>query len=86
MLIHKSNINVAIAVILSCKSNPYDLQGQKYRKSGKKGVAADKVRNFQLMRPKFSDHSGQCERRTVVKPTKATQIYGIFASSRTKPH
>jgi hypothetical protein len=36
------------------------------------------------MRPKFSDHSGPCEHRTVVKPTKATQIYGIFASSRTR--
>ena len=83
MLIHKFNINVTIAVILSCKSSLYDLQGRKYRNSGKKGVAADKVRNFPLMRTKFSDHSGPCENRTVVKPTKATQIYGILASSWT---
>ena len=33
MLLHKSNINVAIAVILSYTLSLYDLQGRSYEKS-----------------------------------------------------
>ena len=54
MLLHKSNINVAIAVILSYVTSLYDLRGSKYKNSWKKGVAPDKVLWWNFVYPNFS--------------------------------
>ena len=53
ILLHKSNINVAILDNFSQKQCLYNLQEQKYRNSGKKGVAPDMVTTFQRGRPIF---------------------------------
>ena len=55
MLLHKSNINVAIAVILSQKRSLYDLHEPKYRKSGKKGVARELFLGLIFVHPNFFD-------------------------------
>jgi hypothetical protein len=83
MLLHKSNINVAIPDILSYKQSLYNHQKPKYKNSGKKGVAPDRVTTFQRGRPNFFDCLDPYEHIWLVRPTEVAQIYRICVSSRT---
>jgi hypothetical protein len=79
MLLHKSNINVAIAVILGCMMSLYDLRGPKYKNSWKKGVAPDKVLWWNFVYPNFSKTMDPNRPKKRNKPSRPGRLYSFLA-------
>jgi hypothetical protein len=79
MLLHKSNINVAIAVILSLNWSLYDLPEQKYRKFGEKGVATELFLGWIFVYPNFFSSMNPNGPKKHHKPSKPGRLYGFSA-------
>ena len=79
MLLHKSNINVAIAVILSFNWSLYDLPELKYRKFGEKGVATELFLGWIIVYPNLLSSMNPNGTKKHHKRSKPGRLCGFSA-------